>query len=336
MTVSTLGEHALLARVLARLPRCPGSVLVGPGDDAAVMSTGRNQRLVVTTDAVVEEVHVSRRLSAPFDMGHRALAANLSDLAAMGAAPRWALLSLLLPDGWLVADVESLVDGVVALAQVFNVAIVGGNITRSPGPLVVDITAGGEAGPRKWLTRSGARPGDDLWLSGTVGAARAGLEILRALDDEQAMRDLVDTTVDRYRRPTPRVRLGLAMARGRAARAAVDLSDGLADAVRQLASASGCGAVIDGAAVPVDDAARRWWDERGVDPLTAALEGGDDYELLFAVPKRWGGRLRASLRRAQGPLTKIGVLTKHVGQTVVVRNGRTEDLPAGFEHFRRS
>ena len=180
LTVAELGEHALLARLLTRLPRPSASVLVGPGDDAAVVATARNERLVVTTDAVVEGVHFSRAYSTPADIGHRALAVNLSDLAAMAATPRWALLSLVLPGSMPVADVEELVDGMSALATRHGVSVAGGNITRTDGPLVVDVTAGGEAAPRKWLTRNGARAGDEIYVSGSIGGAAAGLEMLQA------------------------------------------------------------------------------------------------------------------------------------------------------------
>src|SRR5688572_16955530 len=179
MKVADAGEHALLARILARLPRPSAAVLVGPGDDAAVLAPGRNERLVVTTDAVVEGVHFSRAYSSPADVGHKALAVNLSDLAAMAATPRWALLSLVLPGAWLVKDVEDLVDGLAALAGRHGVSVVGGNITRTDGPLVIDVTAGGAVAPRKWLTRNGARPGHEIYLSGSIGGAAAGLEMLR-------------------------------------------------------------------------------------------------------------------------------------------------------------
>ncbi len=179
MTVSDLGEHALLARILARLPRPSSSVLVGPGDDAAVLAPVRNERLVVTTDAVVEGVHFSRAYSTPADIGHRALAVNLSDLAAMAATPRWAVLSLVLPGSTLVADVETLVEGLAALAGRYGVSVVGGNITRTDGPMVVDVTAGGEVASRKWLTRGGALAGHEIYVSGTLGGAAAGLEALR-------------------------------------------------------------------------------------------------------------------------------------------------------------
>jgi thiamine-monophosphate kinase len=336
VTVSELGERALIARILGRIPRPPASVVVGPGDDAAIIEPARNERLVVTTDALVEGVHATRAFSTPTDIGHKALAVNLSDLAAMAAAPRWAVVSLVLPGSWLVSDVEELMDGCASLARRFNVAIVGGNITRTPGPLVVDITAGGEVRPRRWLTRDGAKAGDEIFVSGSIGAAAAGLEMLQAnpaTGDPQPA--IGGACVDRHRRPEPRVRLGLAMGRARAARAAMDLSDGLADAVRQVAEASGCGVRLDASALPIDADARQWWTKAGVDAIRAALVGGDDYELLFAVPKHGGRLLRAVRSRVASPaLTRIGVFTKDARELVVERDGREEAVPEGYEHYR--
>jgi len=333
--VAQLGEHALLARLLARLPRPSGSILVGPGDDAAVVATARNERLVVTTDAVVEGVHFSRAYSTPADIGHRALAVNLSDLAAMAATPRWALLSLVLPGSMQVADVEELVDGLSALATRHGVSVAGGNITRTDGPLVVDVTAGGEAAPRKWLTRSGARAGDEIYVSGSIGGAAAGLEMLQTGSGPPSLASRASADcIARHKRPEPRVRLGVAMGRARAARAAMDLSDGLADAVHQVATASRVGVRVDAAALPVDDGAREWWKSRGVDAATAALVGGDDYELLFAVPAKGMGRLRSVRRQVADPaLTKIGVFTKDAHERVLLRDGKEDVIPQGFEHF---
>lgn len=328
---------------------------MGPGDDAAVIAPARNERLVITTDAIVEGVHVSRAFSTPSDIGHKALAVNLSDLAAMAAAPRWALVSLVLPGSWLVSEVEDLIDGCASLARQHSVAIVGGNITRTDGPLVVDITAGGEVRPRRWLPRGGAKPGDGVFVSGSIGAGAAGLEMLRVITatgnrhppslgalgasfgatrpaDDPSERS---SCIARYRRPEPRVRLGLAMGRARAARAAMDLSDGLADGLRQVADASGCGVRVEASALPIDLDAREWWISRGVDPIRAALTGGDDYELLFAVPKRGGRLLRAVHQRvAAPPLTRIGVFTKDARERVLDRDGNEEPLPEGYEHFR--
>jgi thiamine-monophosphate kinase len=337
LTVKDLGERRLLARIVARLEvvgRPSAREVIGIGDDAAVVAPARNALTVLTTDASVEGVHFDRTLSTPADIGYRALAVNLSDLAAMGARPRWALFSMAMPETLAVDEIDGIVDGVAELAALEGVRVIGGNLTRSPGPLMVDITAVGETRPRRVLTRHGGRPGDDLYVTGRIGAAAAGLAMLRAgLPAETSVRGAGEC-VTRYRRPAARVRLGVAIAQARAASAAMDLSDGLADAIVQVAAASGCGVEIDAESVPVDPAARAWWDARGMDPLAAAMTGGDDYELLVAVPRRWRGRLRhATTRVPQPALQRIGRLTKDPASRVLVRNGIRETLPQGFEHF---
>jgi thiamine-monophosphate kinase len=248
---------------------------------------------------------------------------NLSDVAAMGARPRAALLSLALPETLGVDALDGLVDGVVALAARHRVAVVGGNITRSPGPLMVDVTATGSVGRRQILRRSGARPGDEVYVTGVVGDAAAGLRLLR----ERA--DASGPGVDRYLRPEPRVRAGWLLGGNRAATACIDLSDGLADGVRQVAAASGVGVAIDAGAVPLSDDARGVLARLGGDPLRAAVTGGDDYELLFTVSPKHRGRLR-SVRRALGdlPITRIGVVTK---DPAVLLGG--DEMPGGYEHF---
>jgi thiamine-monophosphate kinase len=202
---------------------------------------------------------------------------------------------------------------------------------------MVDVTAVGEVRRRRVLTRGGGRAGDQLFVSGTVGSGAAGLEMLRESGGSNAgaPRVVSPACIDRYRRPTARVRLGTVVAQARAARAAIDLSDGLADAVLQLAEASDCGVEIDADAVPIDDGARAWWDAAGTDPVIAAITGGDDYELLFASPIAWKGRLRhAQTRVAEPTLTRIGMLTKNRGDRVLLRQGRRDELPGGFEHWR--
>lgn len=330
LTVAKLGEHALLARILARLPRPGSDLLVGPGDDAAVLEPVRNERLVVTTDAIVEGVHFTRTFSTPADIGHKALAINLSDLAAMGATPRWALLSLMLPNATLVSDVEDLVTGLADLAGRYGVSVAGGNMTRTDGPLVVDVTVGGSAKPRRWLTRSGMRPGDELYVSGTIGAAAAGLDMLGQVS---GLGSQASGCIERHRRPEPRVRLGMAVARARAASGAMDVSDGLADGLRQMATASGVGVRVDANAIPVDAEAREWWQARGLEVVGAAVSGGDDYELLFSVPRRRAGALRSVMRRADVPLTRIGVVTNDPAERALVRGDTVEQLPEGFLHF---
>lgn len=326
MTVGERGEHALLTWLRAQMPAPGAAVIVGIGDDAAVLAPPRNEYLVQTTDALVHGVHFDLRWSTPEDVGRRAVAVNLSDLAAMGARPSWLLLSLVLPDDFPVAAFEALVLAVRDAAREAGATLVGGNVTRTPGPLVVDVTATGRVRPRRILRRDTACAGDELWLTGSIGAAAAGLAMLRAGAAGDA------AAIARYKVPTPRLRESWAMASARAARAAVDLSDGLADAVHQLAAASGLGARLDAAALPLEPAARAWFSARGDDPIAAAIGASDDYEMLFAVPAKAGGRLRAARATLATPFTRIGTLTKDRA-CVLQRDGRDTPLPQGFEHF---
>jgi thiamine-monophosphate kinase len=327
-SVSDIGERALIERIRARIPAQPSWVIVGIGDDAAVIEPERNALEVLTTDALVEGIHFDQAFVAPADIGHKALAVNLSDLAAMGATPRVALLSLMLPPAWPVAHLDSLLDGMLALAQRARISIVGGNITRSPGPLIVDVTVTGAVHRRRILTRSGARAGDELYVTGSIGGAAAGLKALREALSAGTLNGGEDgresPTETRYRRPEPRTRFGMLLGRNRAARACVDLSDGLADGIRQIGEASGLGAVIDAGALPLE--------VKGMG-LAEALSGGEDYELLFAVSPKMRRRLGAVRRLTSDlPVTRIGRLTSDRA-FVLEADGTSAPLPAGFQHF---
>ena len=332
-TVSEIGEHALILRITARLAMPPW-VTIGPGDDAAVVEPERGALDVLTTDAQVDGVHFDTAFVPPEAIGHRALAVNLSDLAAMGARPRAALLSFVLPGDLAGSTVDAIVDGLLALAATHHVALVGGNITRSPGPLMLDVTAIGSVKPRRILTRAGARPGDEVYVTGSIGGPVVGLHSLRAVGGADLKVRLYNRDEEKYLRPTPRVRAGMLLGRNRAASACIDLSDGLADGLRQIAAASNVGITVDADRIPFADGVLDFHRSRGGDPIDAALAGGDDYELLFTTRPSWRGRLRA-VRGQLGdlPITKIGVVTK--GGRLAVRTPDGErDLPAGFEHFR--
>ena len=335
LTVGQLGERQLVDRIRSRF-NVPGHILpVGIGDDAAVAPPVRGALQVLTTDAVVEGVHFDLAYSTFADVGFKALAVNGSDVAAMGGIPRLALLSLILPETLQTRDLDHLLDGFAEMAAAGRIVLAGGNITRSPAPLIVDVTLIGSVKPRKVLTRSGGRPGDLLYVSGTIGAAAAGLDWLRsrttrtgADPDDARLRDCVA----RHRRPVPRLRLGALAGQTRAASACMDLSDGLADAVRQVCTQSGTGAVVDASKLPVHPGAAEWFSSRGLDPLLASISGGDDYELLLAVPTRRLGRFRHVIQHAQAPLTPIGELTREP-DVILTREGRPEPLPVGFVHF---
>jgi thiamine-monophosphate kinase len=337
-TVSSLGERALIARITSRLVMPPW-VAVGPGDDAAVIRPARGMFDVLTTDAQVDGIHFDLRFVPPDAVGHRALAVNLSDLAAMGAEPRAALLSLLLPDDLDVGTVDGIVDGLLALAARYRVAVVGGNISRTTGPLTIDVTATGSVRPRRILTRAGARPGDEVFMTGTLASAATGLAVLKAGRDATGT---VVGCVERYQRPEPRVRIGMLLGRNRAASSCIDLSDGLADGVRQIAESSGVGITIDAKTLSLADE----WQAASItnagstgrrpefqEVLDGAIAAGDDYELLFTSRPSHRGRLR--LVRQQGgdvPITRIGIVTK--GQDVLLKDeSGVRELPRGYEHW---
>jgi thiamine-monophosphate kinase len=358
MTVADLSERELVARIQRRLAPAPDWLLVGIGDDAAVLEPPRNRVEVLTVDALVEGIHFDRAFVPPDAIGHRALAVNLSDLASMGAAPRFALVSLMLPSSLSAADFDAIVDGLAALAARHRVQVIGGNLTRSPGPLAIDVTAGGTVKRRQALTRAGARAGDDVYVSGSLGAAAAGLGRLQeaasrksggtppqpkppgsgaTADGSGLAGDAALTTADvrlttAYLRPEPRVRLGLMLSRNRAASSCVDLSDGLADGAHRIAEASGVGMVIDADAMPVDADARAWFEAHGKEAIVEAVSGGDDYELLFTVGPRTRRRLAEAARHGGVALTRIGQCT--ADRAVLLQRGADlAPLAGGFTHF---
>jgi thiamine-monophosphate kinase len=344
-TVADAGEHRVIELVRSLVPPPPSWVQLGIGDDAAVIEPERNRLEVVTTDVLIEGVHFDRAFCDPASIGHKALAVNLSDLAAMGAAPRAALLSLGLPGSLPFADLEVMLRAFVELATLHKVTLIGGNVARSPGPLFLDVTLMGTVKRRRVLTRRGGRVGDALYVTGSLGAAAAGLAWLRRKADPvwstEGTSDAVKEAVERFLRPQPRMRFGLIAGRTRAATACMDLSDGLADAVRQLAGASGTGAVVEAEALPIHPGAAEIFSgeskQSGEAPplqaaLKAALSGGEDYELLLAVSRRSQRRFLAVQRLSGVPATRIGTLTAGA-ELVLRRDGVDEPLPAGFEHF---
>lgn len=339
-TVADIGEHALIHWIrdaAASLPAGAG-VLAGIGDDAAVVAPVRNHVDVLTTDIQVEDVHFAWTLSTPEAIGARALHVNMSDLAAMGATPRLALLSLGLPGTLAGARVHGVLAGLLESARTAGVTLIGGNISRAPA-LVIDVTLTGTVKARHVLRRNRARAGDEVYVSGDLGGAAAGLAWLRASSsttvEDDPMHAARLSAAERYRAPVARVTLGVQVARNRAASACMDTSDGLADALQQIATASDVGMRIERAALPlhpaVADIARRIQ----ADPWQLALAGGEDYELVFTVPRRVRRAfLHATGRRGLPGVTRIGVCTREPGVVLVDTDGTSAPLPAGHEHFR--
>jgi thiamine-monophosphate kinase len=312
-------EFDLIDLFTRAAPRRGEGVLLGIGDDAAVLAPPRGEVLVATVDAVVEGVHFDARFT-PEDVGWKALAVNLSDLAAMGARPLWALCALATPRGEDPRRLAGVGRGLAACARAFGVALVGGNVTRA-SDLSLTVTAVGAARAGAVVGRAGARPGDLLLVSGTLGDAALGLA-----------RGAAPALARRQRRPAPRVALGAAL--GPLASAGLDVSDGLVQDLGHLCRASGAGAIVRAADLPLSAAYRRATARRR-EPLEAALAGGEDYELLVAVRPRRVGAAREVAAKVGVALTPIGEIVAGSGVRVFLPSG-AEYRPrrAGHDHLR--
>jgi len=330
-TVAELGEFGLIARLTTLVPTTGPGVALGIGDDAAVLEF--HGRAVATCDVQVEGVHFRFDLARPADVGWRALAVNLSDVAAMGGTPRYALVSLLVRPETPVRVVDGIYRGLAAAARAHRVSVVGGNVSRSPGGVVVDVTLLGEAG--RVLERNGARPGDGLWMTGTAGKAAAGL----FLASRPALRTRGAAALRAaYRRPSPRLAAGRALAKLRAVTAALDTSDGTAADALHLADASGVGVLLDETRLPLPDGLAAAAHAAGRDPFAWALGGGEDYELLFTARPAFA-RLASSVARTAGiPVTRIGdIVPLDAGRWILGAGGRRRPLAAaGWDHLARS
>ncbi|MDZ3837287.1 MAG: thiamine-phosphate kinase [Rhodospirillales bacterium] len=332
-----LGEFELIARFFAPLAAGrPGAL--GLLDDAALIEERPGWSLVATTDTIVAGVHFPVD-AAPADVACRLLGVNLSDLAAMGAEPAAYLLALGLPQGWRDAEAESWLEGfaggLAAGQREHTIALVGGDTVASPGPLTLTLTALGHVEAGQALLRSGARPGERVYVSGSIGDAALGLRLLegRLAGLGAAERAFL---LDRYRRPRPRLALGRRLCR--LAGAAADVSDGLVADLGHICTASGVGARIDAERVPLSEAAAA---AIGSDPalLALALTGGDDYELVFTAGPSRDAEVAALAGELELPLTAIGEivgLPSGGGMPVMVerRGAAMAIAAAGWQHRR--
>ncbi|HMN46713.1 MAG TPA: thiamine-phosphate kinase [Povalibacter sp.] len=310
----SLGEFDIIAKYFARNSG-RSDVLLGIGDDAAVVATPADRRLVVALDTIVAGVHFPAGTVAA-DIGYRALAVNLSDLAAMGAQPSWMTLSLSLSESnadWL----EGFSRGLFELAQRHDVALIGGDTVK--GPMVISVQVAGYVETDRWLTRGGARVGDLVFVSGAVGEAAAGLALIQS---ERGDSLAADHLRQRFLRPEPRIALGRELRT--IVTAAMDISDGLLTDLDKLCAASGCGARVELEQLPRSSAIGELFDAQTA--LDLALAGGDDYELLFTVDP---------LDVAKVPASCICIGRIEAGSSVVcVREGQVVDVKRrGYDHF---
>jgi thiamine-monophosphate kinase len=331
-----LSEDDLVRLIRARAARSGMTgVRRSIGDDAAVLEPSAGTMLLATTDLLVENVHFRRRWAEPADIGWKAMAVNVSDVAAMGGTPRWALVALACPDGTGCDEVEAFYEGALALCDAYGVVIVGGDTSSSPAGWTVNVTLLGEAVAP--LLRSTARPGDVVAVTGALGRAAAGLTVL---ERERAPGGIPPATLaevtDAHLRPRPRVAEGRWLGGAGGVTAMMDLSDGIATDLPRLVAESGTGATVDLRHLPVADAARAVAAALDHDPIAWATGGGEDYELLLTCERGAFERLRAGLRTALGTaLTAVGEIRTGHGVRWRDTDGRDAVVTAGFEHFSR-
>src|SRR5690349_20551474 len=336
---STKSEFDFIEALRQRAGPPGQSLVAGIGDDAAVLRSTPGKETVITADLLVEDIDFRRTTTPPYLLGHKALAVSLSDIAAMGARPLWSMISIGVPeDVWQTDFVERLYDGLLDLANRYGVQLIGGDTSRTNERIVIDSIVSGECAAKMAVMRSGARPGDQIFVTGSLGAAAAGLRLIErgahlaeqnlADDDSQKL----DHVLLRQLRPEPRVGWGIVLGEERLATSMIDLSDGLSSDLNHLCTASNVGALIDASLLPIDERVVELCGRRALDPLQLALHGGEDFELLFTVKPEHVARLP---RRVDGTqITRIGEVRAASEGVKISEGARVWELnPGGWKHF---
>lgn len=326
MSLGSCGEFGLIERIRAQVAG-RDDILIGIGDDCCATVLPPGEVLLTTTDLLIEEIHFRRAWTDFFALGCKAVAVNISDIAAMGGTPRTLSLGLGLPADLSPEEFDQLIAGILSAAREYGAILSGGDTCRSPGGLLLSVTVQGSCKPEQILRRSGARAGDLLYVSGTLG------------DSALVLRELVAGRIPpadlagRHHQPTARLRLGQELAQRRLATALIDLSDGLRADLGHILKASGVGARVNAAALPLSSTFRT---ALAIEPglLDLALAGGEDYELLWSAPPTAAPALAALGTELELPLTCIGEIVAAAGLHVVTADGE-EIISAkvGYNHF---
>lgn len=334
MKLSELGEFGLIGRLRAKLNPPDPSVAVDIGDDAAVIRPTPGTELVITTDMLVEGVHFREDTIDFRSLGWKSMAASISDVAAMGGSPRHATISLAIPPDYDVEKLDLLYEGVAEIGRHFNTHVVGGDIVKTSGPLLISVTLTGEVEPGKALLRSGAKAGDLVFVTGTLGGSAAGLAWLEQSDAFTIPADDIDCLVTFHQRPQPQVAAGRILATVAGCTSCNDISDGLASELNEIAAASGVGMRIQETSIPVAATVANWAQRYGKQPTEWALFGGEDYQLVGTIEPLAAEAVAAACAAAGIQLTLIGEVTQGSGVILQKQDGGQILLQArGFNHF---
>ena len=331
-TIGEMGEFRFIRSIMDGCRFSGENILRGIGDDCAVIGPFGEKVLLVTTDLLVENVHFILEKIRLRDLGWKSAAVNLSDIAAMGGTARHLFLSLAIPRAMPVRTLHSLYQGIKEICRQYGVDILGGDTSASRGGLMISVTALGDAPPGEVLYRNGARPGDRIYVSGTLGDSAAGLKVIR--EEFSAPADASARLAEAHNLPVPCLAAGRLIARSRLASAMIDISDGLASDLGHVCEESGVGARVSLSAVPLSKELVSVCRQNGADPLDLAVSGGEDYRLLVTVPPKNGPAFERYLEKEDIRFHEVGEITKGKGVVFISEDGarRTPDV-SGFDHF---
>lgn len=337
-----MNEFKFIERLRAQAEgrRNPPLLLRGIGDDGAVIKQLTGRDTVISTDLLVEDIDFQLEATQPRLLGHKALAVSLSDIAAMGARPRWTLASIGIPqDVWDAEFVDKFYEGFLSLADRYDVRLIGGDLSRTTDKIVVDSIVIGECFSGQSILRAGARPGDQLFVTGSLGGSAAGLRLIEQgarverLDPDEENSGPISRLLRRHLSPEPRVGWGLVLGEERLASAMIDISDGLSSDLHHLCSESKVGASIESARLPVDPNVTALCGRRALDPLMLALHGGEDFELLFSVSPKNISKLPEKVDGVSA--ARIGEIEEAAAGIQVTEGVHRWALkPEGWTHFR--
>ena len=316
------------------------SLLKGIGDDAAIIEPLQNEHLLVSTDLLIEGIHFDLKLTSFHNVGYRATLANLSDMAAMGGIPRYVLTSVAIPPHYSLKDIRAMYRGLLSCCRQFNLQLIGGDTSASLMGMFLGITILGTVEKSRGLPRCGARIGDQIFTTGTLGDSWAGLKLLQPTGTKTKPRPekrISQFLINRHLRPTPRIDIGRWLSTHRLATAAIDLSDGLSGDLAHLCRESGVGAMIDATKIPISPQCRSFAQNRNLDPISIALEGGEDYELLFTVPEGHQNEMQRIEDHHGVRITFIGTIQpRKSGMRIKLANGSIRKIiVSSYDHFRR-
>lgn len=337
MDLNRLGEFGLIHKIQSRIPARSKRVLKGIGDDCAVYAGKNGIHTVISTDALVEKVHFDLKTHSPEQLGRKALAVNVSDIAAMGATPLFAVITLGIPKKIKVEFIDRFYKGLNKACQEYNLDVVGGDTVSSPNVFFVNVTIVGETFKNRLFTRKGARAGDAICVTGTLGDSALGLKILKSRKTTwQGNPTQRNKLVQRHILPTPRLEVSQHLAQSRMAiTSMIDVSDGLTQDLQHLLTASRTGAELWEDQIPLSKAFEKFSALNNIKPQKLALGGGEDYELLFTINSDNVKKLVESCVQFGVPVTQIGVVSSQPGIVLVQPAGRRKLLqkPLGFNHF---